>query len=69
MDDAQNGETPKTPVEHTGQNKVLERINVQMVTSDFLQSTMAVMTPTKNTHVAKLKNGKLHKRRVILGTV
>ena len=47
MDDAQNGETPKTRVEHTELNKILEKLNVQMVTSAFLQCTMAITTPLK----------------------
>ena len=47
MDDAQNGETPKTQEEHTGLNKIRKKINVQMVTSAFLQSTMAIIKPRK----------------------
>ena len=53
MDDAQNGETPKTRVEHTELNKILEKINAKMATSAFLQSTMALITPRKHTQVEK----------------
>ena len=44
MEDAQNGETPKTRVEHTELNKIMGKINVQLVTSAFLQRTLAIST-------------------------
>ena len=52
MDDAQNGETTKTGEEHTELNKIRKKIHVQMVTSAFLQSTMAIIKPIE-THTGR----------------
>ena len=57
MDDAQNGEIPKTRVEHTELNKIPGKRNVQVVTSDFLQSTIAIITPIKTHKVKIIHNG------------
>ena len=62
---------PQKPrVEHTELNKILENINVQMVTSAFLQSTMAIITPIKTRTCLGVKTqvGKYHKMNEIKTT-
>ena len=51
MDDAQNGETPKRGLDIQNSKKIPEKGKVQMVTSAFLQNTMAIIMPIKHRHV------------------